>query len=240
MIPWLDDDHPGTPLAPFPPLSAARREPNGLLCAGGGLSPERLLCAYRQGIFPWFSEGNPVLWWSPDPRMVLFPSEFKISRSLRRELKKPGFRVCFDHDFASVIEACAHTPRRNEDSTWIVGPMQRAYRRLHELGWAHSVEVYAEGNLVGGLYGLLVGRVFCGESMFARRRDASKVAFAHLIRLLSMRQIAMIDCQMRTEHLASLGGREIPRAEFLARLRTLTANATAHGPWPASTADREW
>ena len=176
-----------------------------------------------------------MLWWSPDPRMVLFPSEFKISRSLRRELKKPGYRVCFDHDFAAVIEACAHTPRRNEGSTWIVGPMQHAYRRLHELGWAHSVEVWeetdAEPRLVGGLYGIAIGAIFFGESMFARKSNASKIALAHLVRHLEAHGFGLIDCQMRTAHLDSLGAREIPRAEFIARLEALAALSVPGGCW---------
>ncbi len=252
MIPWLDDDRPGTPLTPFPPLETALREPDGLLCAGGGLSPERLLAAYRQGIFPWFSAGDPILWWSPDPRMVLFPSEFKLSRSLRRELKKPGVRVRFDHDFAAVIAACARTPRRAQNGTWIVGRIQRAYQRLHELGWAHSVEIWEEmenaGNaenvkraeevetqsgprLVGGLYGVAIGGMFFGESMFAHRSNASKIALAHLVRHLEANGFGMIDCQMHTAHLASLGAREIPRAEFAARLEALTALPIPAGRW---------
>lgn len=213
----------------------------GLLAVGGDLSVPRLLDAYRRGIFPWGTiEGHP-LWYSPDPRMVLFPEEFRLSRSLRRTLRSGIFSVRFDSDFAGVIASCAAMPRPGQDGTWITPEMMAAYCRLHELGWAHSVEAYAEGHLVGGLYGLAIGRMFYGESMFARQRDASKVAFAHLIRQLSAQQITLIDCQMRTEHLASLGGREIPRAEFLARLRTLTADAAAvRGPWPPSTAGWEW
>ncbi|HEX6733178.1 MAG TPA: leucyl/phenylalanyl-tRNA--protein transferase [Azonexus sp.] len=234
MIPYLG------PLDTFPPVASARAEMGGLLAIGGDLSPARLLEAYGHGIFPWGTvEGHP-LWYSPDPRMVLVPAEFRLTRSLRKTLRSGAFEVRFDTDFAGVIAGCADTPRPGQDGTWITPDMIAAYRRLHELGWAHSVEAYAEGDLVGGLYGLVIGRMFYGESMFARRRDASKVAFAHLIRQLLTDDVALIDCQMRTEHLASLGGREIPRAEFLTRLRMLTAEPVAHGRWPASTADREW
>ncbi|MDR0775320.1 MAG: leucyl/phenylalanyl-tRNA--protein transferase [Azonexus sp.] len=234
MIPCL------APFDPFPPIASAQADMGGLLAVGGDLSAPRLLDAYRRGIFPWGTiEGQP-LWYSPDPRMVLFPEEFRLSRSLRRTLRGGAFSARFDSDFAGVIAGCAEAPRPGQEGTWITPEMMAAYCRLHELGWAHSVEVHAEGELVGGLYGLAIGRMFYGESMFARRRDASKVAFAHLIRQLSSQQIALIDCQMRTEHLASLGGREIPRAEFLARLQTLTADAAAHGPWPTSTAGWEW
>lgn len=236
MIPWLDDDRPGQPLTPFPPLQTALREPNGLLCAGGGLSPERLLMAYRRGIFPWFSEGDPVLWWSPDPRMVLFPPEFKCARSLRQALKQPGYRVRFDTDFAAVIAACAHTPRRGQDGTWIVDTVRQAYLRLHELGWAHSVEVWKTGageqeTLIGGLYGVAIGRMFFGESMFSHQSNASKIALAHLAHFLRQHEFGLIDCQMRTEHLASLGAREIPRADFIARLKTLCAAPRPPGFW---------
>ncbi|MDR2689804.1 MAG: leucyl/phenylalanyl-tRNA--protein transferase [Azoarcus sp.] len=234
MIPWLGRDRPNQPLTPFPPLSTALRDPNGLLCAGGGLSVERLLAAYRRGIFPWFSAGEPLLWWSPDPRMVLFPAEFKPSRSLRRELKKP-YRIRLDHDFSAVIHACAHTPRRDQNGTWIVDKMKQAYLRLHERGWAHSVEVWEEDaatqTLIGGLYGVAIGRMFFGESMFTRKSNASKIAIAHLIRYLETHEFGMIDCQMHTPHLASLGAREIPRDEFIARLETLCAAPVMPGLW---------
>jgi leucyl/phenylalanyl-tRNA--protein transferase len=238
MIPWLGHDRSGHPLRPFPPLAAALREPNGLLCAGGGLSPERLLAAYRRGIFPWFSEGEPILWWSPDPRMVLFPSEFRLSRSLRREMKKPEYQIRLDHDFAAVIDACAHTPRRHQNGTWIVGEIREAYLRLHTLGWAHSVEVWENGagteQLVGGLYGVAIGRMFFGESMFTRKSNASKIAAACLVHNLEQHGFGMIDCQMRTAHLASLGAREIPRDEFIARLESLCAAPVAPGSWASS------
>jgi len=211
----------------------------GLLAIGGGLSASRLLDAYCQGIFPWgMVEGHP-LWYSPDPRMVLFPDEFRLSRSLRRTLRRGGFALRCDTDFAGVVAGCA-APRCGQSGTWIGPEMMAAYGRLHALGWAHSVETYAQGELVGGLYGLLIGRVFFGESMFARRRDASKVAFAHLIRQSLTDGIALIDCQMRTEHLASLGGREIPGADFLARLPALTAGAVPHRPWRLSANAWEW
>jgi len=227
MIPYLG------PLDDFPPIVSARTEMGGLLAIGGDLSAARLLEAYRQGIFPWGTvEGHP-LWYSPDPRMVLFPEEFRLSRSLRKTLRSGAFDVRFDTNFTGVIAGCAETPRPGQDGTWITDDMREAYCRLHELGWAHSVEAYAEGDLVGGLYGLLIGRMFYGESMFAHRRDASKVAFAHLIGRLTADNVGLIDCQMRTVHLASLGGREIPRAEFLTRLRALTAVEHRRGSWPA-------
>ena len=234
MIPWLPEE------SVFPPLDAALTEPNGLLAAGGDLSATRILAAYRQGIFPWFSAGEPILWWSPDPRMVLIPSEFKLRRSLAKTLRSGRFEVRFDSNFAGVIDGCAATPRPGQDGTWINDQMREAYLRLHELGWAHSVEAYAEGDLVGGLYGLAIGRMFYGESMFSRRNDASKVAFAHLVRYLLAHGIEMIDCQMRTEHLASLGGREIPRDAFLRRLSGLTADGDRHPRWSAAGLDLEW
>lgn len=233
MIPWLVAD------APFPPLELALADPNGLLCAGGDLSPERLLVAYRQGIFPWFSDGQPILWWSPDPRMVLFPGEFKVSRSLRKTLRAGNYEVRLDGEFAAVIDACAQTWRPGQPGTWITPEMRQAYLRLHELGWAHSVETWVEGELVGGLYGLAIGRMFYGESMFSRRSDASKIAAAHLTRFLESRDFGMIDCQMRTEHLASLGAREIPRAEFAARLARLVAGGRPEG-WPVDGATFSW
>lgn len=234
MIPWLTSD------ADFPPSELALREPNGLLCAGGDLSPQRLLAAYRAGIFPWFSAGDPLLWWSPDPRMVLFPHEFRISRSLRRTLRSGRFEVRLDTAFAEVIGACAETPRPGQDGTWITQAMQDAYRRLFELGFAHSVETWLDDQLVGGLYGIAIGRMFYGESMFSRQSDASKVATAHLARHLAAKGFGMIDCQMNTPHLASLGAREIPRSEFLDALRALTAAPAAPGRWPADAARQLW
>ncbi len=231
---------PHDPSSAFPPLETALSDPNGLLAMGGDLSLPCLLDAYRHGIFPWGTvEGHP-LWYSLDPRMVLFPTEFRLTRSLRKTLRSGRFSVRFDHDFAGVMAGCAGTPRPGQDGTWISPDMVNAYRRLHELGWAHSVETYDEGGLVGGLYGLAIGRMFYGESMFARRSDASKVAFAHLIRYLEAHQFGMIDCQMRTEHLASLGGREIPRADFLERLRDLTASGSPRTIWSSDQLDLDW
>ena len=234
MIPWLARS------APFPPVESALRRPNGLLAAGGDLSPERLLDAYSHGIFPWYSEGEPILWWSPDPRMVLVPADVRLSHSLRKRLKRPDYDVRLDTSFGDVIAACAEQPRRGQDGTWITPDMQDAYIRLHELGWAHSVEVYAEGDLTGGLYGIGIGRMFYGESMFSRRSDASKIAFAHLVRYLLAHDFTMIDCQMRTEHLVSLGGREIPRDDFLNRLQRLTQSEPQHGRWTADGLDTNW
>ena len=234
MIPWLDGSDA------FPPLELAQSEPNGLLCAGGDLSPQRILAAYRNGIFPWYSPGEPILWWSPDPRMVLVPSEFTAARSLRRTLRKGRAQVRLDGDFPAVIRACASTSRKGQSGTWISDPMQAAYCRLHELGYAHSVETWLDGKLVGGLYGLAIGKMFYGESMFSHATDASKIALAHLARFLETRGFGLIDCQMNTAHLASLGAREIPRREFIARLRALTATAPASGRWPVDGARQEW
>ncbi|MCB1889684.1 MAG: leucyl/phenylalanyl-tRNA--protein transferase [Rhodocyclaceae bacterium] len=234
MIPWLADE----PV--FPPLSLALEEPNGLLAAGGGLTPEWLLAAYRRGIFPWFGPEDPILWWSPDPRMVLEPAAMKISRSLRRRLRRGDYQVRLDHDFAGVIAACA-APREPGGGTWITPSMQMAYLALHELGYAHSVECHADGQLVGGLYGIAIGRMFYGESMFARASDASKVALAHLCRLLERKGFRLIDCQMTTDHLTSLGGREMPRDAFLRRLERLVGDRDEPGRWTdEALADIDW
>jgi leucyl/phenylalanyl-tRNA---protein transferase len=214
MIPWL------TPETPFPPLGTALTHPNGLLAAGGDLSPQRLIEAYRCGIFPWFNEGDPILWWSPDPRMVLFPPELKISRSLRKTLKKANYTIRADSAFNQVVQACA-APRKDRPGTWIHDEMIAAYTALHEMGLAHSIETWMEGELVGGLYGVAQGKMFFGESMFSRTTDASKVAFVHLVRYLERRGFKMIDCQMKTAHLASFGAREISRKEFSLKLKEL-------------------
>jgi leucyl/phenylalanyl-tRNA---protein transferase len=224
MIPWLDRRDP------FPPVEHALREPNGLLAAGGDLSPERLVDAYTRGIFPWFGEDDPLLWWSPDPRMVLFVGELHQSRSLRRVVKGRRFTVTLDRAFADVMAGCAE-PRAYADGTWITGEMVQAYRALAERGVAHSVEAWADGQLVGGLYGVAIGRMFYGESMFSRESDASKVALVTLSRQLERWGFDMIDCQMSTDHLASLGAREVPRAEFLRRLRELTRQPAVASPW---------
>ena len=207
MIPWLRGD------APFPPVSKALKAPNGLLCAGGDLTPQRIVQAYSQGIFPWYSEGDPILWWSPDPRMVLFPAELKMSRSLRRSVARKVYETRYDTAFREVIEACA-APRDGQAGTWIVPEMVEAYVRLHELGFAHSVESWHEGRLAGGLYGMALGDAFFGESMFARAPDASKVALVRLVERLRAAGCRVIDCQQATAHLASLGAREIPRKAF--------------------------
>jgi leucyl/phenylalanyl-tRNA--protein transferase len=214
MIPWLG------PESPFPPLEAALLRPNGLLAVGGDLSPSRLIEAYRHGIFPWFNEGEPILWWSPDPRMVLFPQELKISRSLRKTLKRGNYEIRADSAFKQVMEACA-APRGEHTGTWIHAEMIAAYGRLHEIGMAHSMETWIEGELVGGLYGVGQGKMFFGESMFSRVSDASKIAFVHLVAQLQRWGFEMIDCQMKTEHLASLGAREISRNEFRQKLKEL-------------------
>ena len=203
----------------FPPIENALANPNGLLAIGGELSPERLLHGYSQGIFPWFSEGDPILWWSPDPRMVLFPDELKISKSLQKRLKHAEVRV--DGDFRAVIQACAEAPRAGQNGTWILPEMVEAYCELHRLGHAHSVEVWQGSELVGGLYGVALGKMFFGESMFHRATDASKIALVHLVK----QGYGMIDCQMHTPHLASLGAREITRQEFADKLRELVHDA---------------
>ncbi len=233
MIPFLSVHDP------LPPLSAARDDMNGLLAAGGGLQAERLLDAYRQGIFPWGTVDGHPLWYSPDPRMVLFPEEFRLSRSLRKILRHGPLTAKFDSCFPEVMAACASTPRPGQDGTWISEEMISAYVRLHELGWSHSVEVFQEGELIGGLYGLAIGRMFYGESMFSRRDNASKFAFAYLIRFLRQQGFGMIDCQMYTEHLASLGGREIPRQEFISRMNTLTPDG-APGCWSIDGLNLDW
>ena len=214
MIPWL----PAEP--DFPPPESALTEPNGLLAAGGDLSPQRLIAAYVQGIFPWYAPGEPILWWSPDPRMVLFPAEFKVSQSLRKTLRLGQYEVRFDSAFREVMQACA-APREGANGTWIHEEMIAAYCELHRLGYAHSVETWMDGELVGGLYGMALGRMFYGESMFSRKTDASKIALAHLSVQLARWNFGMIDCQMKTPHLASLGAREIPRKEFITRLQDL-------------------
>jgi leucyl/phenylalanyl-tRNA---protein transferase len=224
MIPWLGR---GTP---FPPIEAALRDPNGLLAAGGDLSPQRLLDAYRRGIFPWFSAGDPVLWWSPDPRMVLAPADIRVSRSLRKTLRNKTYQVRYDTAFDEVVRACA-APRPGEAGTWITAEIRGAYHHLHRLGYAHSAETWIDDELAGGLYGVAIGRMFYGESMFARVRDASKIALVYLARRLAKSGFGMIDCQMHTEHLATLGALEMPRTEFSQRLKELVDYSHAPGSW---------
>lgn len=209
---WLD---PVDRSYAFPPVEHALHEPDGLLAVGGDLAPQRILNAYHHGIFPWFSPGQPILWWSPDPRAVLFPDKLKVARSLRKTINKGSYQVRFDTAFARVIRACAETPRHGQNGTWITPEMQQAYIRLHEMGYAHSAESWHGDELVGGLYGMRLGRVFFGESMFSHRTDASKVAFVHLVRKLQEEGVVLIDCQVTTDHLLSLGAEEIPRRRFV-------------------------
>ncbi|SNS36086.1 leucyl/phenylalanyl-tRNA--protein transferase [Noviherbaspirillum humi] len=227
MIPWLGKK------SPFPDVSRALTELDGapgLLAAGADLSPERLLYAYQNGIFPWFSEGQPILWWSTDPRMVLYTSRLKLSHSLRKTLRKVEqnradggpWSIRFDTAFADVMRACA-APRRDGTGTWISEDIIRGYTALHERGFAHSAEVWLHGELVGGAYGVSIGRMFYGESMFARVTDASKIALAYLVRFLQLHGVEMIDCQQETGHLASLGAAPIPRHEFISHLRNAIA-----------------
>lgn len=224
---WLD---PAEGPESLPDPACALTEPNGLLAAGGSLRPDWLLASYRRGIFPWFESGQPILWWSPDPRTVLYPGQLRVTRSLRRRLRRREFDVTADRDFAGVIRACAE-PRRYADSTWITEDMIEAYSELHRRGSAHSFEAWAGAELVGGLYGITIGRVFFGESMFARVTDASKVAFWHAIRFLSACGIELIDCQLPSGHLTSLGATSLPRKEFLALLARLTEPAGTPGSY---------
>lgn len=223
-IPWLSERDS------FPPVETALRDPNGLLAAGGDLSTERLLNAYGRGIFPWFGDSDPVLWWSPDPRMVLWLRDLHVSRSLRRTIRSRRFAVTLDAAFPQVVAACAE-PRDAEGGTWITPGMMEAYDRLAARGHAHSVEVWSEGELAGGLYGVALGRMFYGESMFSRRAGASKVALVYLVRHLEHWGFELIDCQMSTAHLTSLGAREIPRTEFLRHVDRLSRLPAAPSPW---------
>lgn len=202
----------------FPDPEMANED--GLLAAGGNLEPETLLAAYRRGIFPWYDERTPILWWAPDPRMVLFPEEFHCSRRLARRMRQPGWRCSWDEDFAAVVRACAEPRGEEGNGTWLLPEMIEAYRRLHALGHAHSLEVWFEGELAGGLYGVLLGGVFFAESMFRRRRDASKIALASLVHRARSEGWTLIDCQFHTAHLESLGARTIPRRQFLELLST--------------------
>lgn len=225
--------NPKNPAQEFPPLNKALREPDGLLAIGGCLSKRRLLSAYRHGIFPWYNPGEPILWWSPNPRLVLFPNKLKVSRSLRKTLHKNIFSVTFDKAFNEVIAACA-APRKEGGGTWITTEISQAYKELHQLGIAHSIETWFEGELVGGLYGVALGSVFFGESMFHTRTDASKVAFVSLVQQLESWGYQLIDCQVQTRHLTSFGAEEIDRAYF-AQLLNEYCDIPAHpSAWHSS------
>ena len=214
----------------FPPVEAALKEPNGLLAAGGDLSPPRLLEAYRRGIFPWFSGDEPLLWWAPDPRMVLYCDELKVSRSLDKNLRNKGYETRVDTAFEQVLEGCS-----SRRQTWLGPQMQEAYLGLHRAGHAHCFETWLEGDLVGGLYGVAIGRMFYGESMFSRATDASKVALVRLVGLLKEKGFPLIDCQVHTPLLASLGAREIPRRSFMRQIVALVNYAEPPGKWTMST-----
>lgn len=233
MITWL---RPTDPPEAFPPVSQALVDPDGLLCAGGDLSPARLLAGYRRGIFPWYAEGQPILWWSPDPRMVLFPRELKISRSLAKAVRNRGFRITFDTCFADVAARCADSGMRAFEGTWISPEMHAAYVQLHEQHYAHSVEVWLGDDLVGGLYGIALGTIFFGESMFSTERDASKVALYWLVQALLPCHVRLIDCQVASEHLFSLGARLLPRAEFISHLEAGIKVVRPSPGWPAPNA----
>ena len=226
---WI---RPEDPPEAFPDPALALSDPDGLLAVGGDLSPARLLYAYRHGIFPWYHADQPILWWSPDPRAVLLPQDVHISRSLRRRMAHGGYTVGFDTAFADVMAACADTrPGQPEGGTWISPAMQAAYGELHRLGVAHSVEIWVDSELAGGIYGIALGRVFFGESMFSRRTDGSKLALVHLARQLDTWGYALIDCQVHSEHLESLGSTLLPRRDFLALLLE-HCGATGHAmPW---------
>ncbi|MCD6041027.1 MAG: leucyl/phenylalanyl-tRNA--protein transferase [Burkholderiales bacterium] len=225
MLAWLQSKDP------FPPVERALKNPNGLLAAGGELSVERLLEAYRRGVFPWYSGAEPVLWWSPDPRMVLYCAELKVSRSLGKSLRNKGYEVRADTAFAKVLAGCADRP----EGTWLGAGMKQAYLRLHRAGYAHSFETWRGDELVGGLYGVAIGRMFYGESMFSRATDASKVALVGLVGELRARQFPLIDCQMHTPLLASLGAREIPRRSFLRELTALVNYPALPEKWNVKT-----
>ncbi|MCC6196733.1 MAG: leucyl/phenylalanyl-tRNA--protein transferase [Burkholderiales bacterium] len=233
VIAWL------SARTPFPPLAAALAEPNGLLAAGGDLTPDRLLAAYRRGIFPWYSAGQPILWWSPDPRMVLRVDAFRVSRSLRKRVRAGTFEVRTDSSFRAVVEACAELPRRGQYGTWITPEIVGAYSELHRRGYAHSVESWLDGELAGGLYGIALGRVFFGESMFARATDASKVALVHLVARLRRNGVPIVDCQQETAHLAAFGARPIRRERFAAHLAELIHSTEPPPGWSDEVALRD-
>ncbi len=224
---WLDPDDDTTP---FPSVDRAMREPDGLLALGGSLRPKRLLAAYRRGIFPWYNAGQPILWWSPNPRAVLFPDRMHISRSLRKTVRNGEYHITLDSAFPAVIQHCAE-PRPGTPGTWLTAEMIDAYTLLHQLGYAHSAEAWWDGQLVGGLYGIALGNVFFGESMFSRRSDASKAAFVHLVRQLQTWGYALIDCQVASPHLRTLGAEEILRTQFVTELNRHCASEGQPVPW---------
>tara|TARA_B110000444_G_scaffold3763_1_gene3504 strand:- start:942 stop:1637 length:696 start_codon:yes stop_codon:yes gene_type:complete len=224
-LPWLSSTGES-----FPDISLALADPNGLLAAGGDLSPKRLMEAYSRGIFPWFEEGQPVLWWSPDPRMVLFPEDLRVSKSLQKILNKPLYTVTLDEAFAEVITCCAQ-PRRGSPDTWITDEMQTAYMQLFDEGHAHSVEVWRDGDLVGGLYGVALGQLFFGESMFSFESNTSKIALVNLVKQLQEWNYKLIDCQISSEHLESLGAIEISREKFRQQLHELLPRPGKAPPW---------
>ncbi|MCH7830074.1 MAG: leucyl/phenylalanyl-tRNA--protein transferase [Proteobacteria bacterium] len=226
---WLSPDDPPEN---FPPLAAALREPEGLLAAGGDLNTDRLLYAYRKGIFPWYEEGQPLLWWSPNPRCVFLPGDLHISRRTLRELRRSTAEIRVNTAFAEVVRACAG-PRRSQQGTWITQDMMRAYQQLHKLGWAHSIEVWQSGKLSGGLYGLAIGKVFFGESMFSLTSNASKIALLLLARQLDSAAFELLDCQVVSSHLRSLGARCISRGDFAQRLNSACHPALRFENWPA-------
>lgn len=224
MIPLLG---PGDP---FPPVERAMDDPNGLLAAGGGLGVARLVEAYSHGIFPWFSEGDPVLWWCPDPRMVLATDAVHVSRSLQRRLRRHDYQITMDRAFAEVLRDCA-APRRDHAETWLVPSMMRAYQRLHDAGVAHSLEVWIDGSLAGGIYGVAIGRMFFGESMFSRQTNGSKMALVALAAQLTRWAFPLIDCQMQTAHLVTMGAREMARAKFVPLVTRLVQRTSMRAPW---------
>ena len=228
-VAWLN---PGDPPASFPSIHAAMREPEGLLAAGGDLSEARLLYAYRHGIFPWYDAGQPILWWSPDPRCVLRPADFHVARRLRRSGARSTARVVFNRDFAAVVRACAG-PRRSQQGTWITDDMAAAYGALYGSGWAHSIEVRDGDRLVGGIYGLAIGRMFFGESMFSDEENASKYAMLALCSVLRQHDFELIDCQVVSEHLLSLGAVALPRSDFSRILADACDPADAFANWPS-------
>lgn len=226
-LPWLD---PASPEQPFPPIDQALREPDGLLALGGDLSPARLLNAYRCGIFPWYSTGEPILWWSPDPRCVLRPDAIHVSRSLRKALNKKDYSITLDHDFEAVIRACAG-PRNGQRGTWLTAEMITAYLRLHHEGWAHSCEVWRQDQLIGGIYGIALGGAFFGESMFSRESNGSKIALVCLARQLAAWNFTLLDGQVGSAHLYTLGATDLPRVQFVEALQQALARPDRRGRW---------